>query len=369
MRIGSLFGIEISVDLSWVFVFALVAWALASPSGPLRLAGVSPSERVVLGLLGSLLFFASVLLHELSHSLLARRRGVPVKGIVLFIFGGVSLFEGQAQDAPGEAWISGVGPLTSLLLGIFFYGLSSVAGGHGAAAAMFAYLGVANILLAIFNILPAYPLDGGRVLHALIWKASGDRNRATRITAAVGRGLAILMIAYGIVETLTVDAFGGLWLTFIGWFLLRAGKAEQANIAIADALKGHTAGELAAAPELRLPADATAARAVDMARQTGAHALPVFIGDQLLGVVSLAELMRLSDEERAQTYVTAVMTRVDDLASVSASTSADDAVAQLARSGAEAIVITAASGASAGLFTRESVMSWLAGPKRPSEDR
>ena len=365
MRIGSLFGIEISIDGSWLFVFALVAWALASPTGPLHLAGVGIAARVALGVLGSFLFFASVLLHELAHSLLARKRGIKVRGITLFIFGGASLFEGQASDAPGEAWISGIGPLTSLLLGALFYALARLAASPPAIGAMFGYLCVANVLLAVFNILPAYPLDGGRVFHALVWKATGDRDRATRITARLGRVLAMLMIAYGIVETLSVDTFGGLWITFIGWFLLQAGNAEQSSSAIDVALRGHTAGELAAPLDLRLPADATAARALTVMQQSQVRALPVFVGDQILGVVGNAELARLTDEERAQTYVTAVMTRADDLASVPASMPANEAVAQLARSGAEAIVLVAAGGALAGVFTRESVVRWLAGMKHP----
>lgn len=364
MRIGTLFGIEISVDGSWIFVFALVTWALASPTGPIHVAGADTAVRIVLGILGSLLFFASVLLHELAHSLLARKRGINVRGIVLFIFGGVSLFENQAADAPGEAWISGIGPLTSLLLGALFYVLALLAAAQTAAAALFGYLSLANVLLAVFNILPAYPLDGGRVLHALIWKTSGNRERATRLTARVGRLLAAVMIAYGIVETLSFDPFGGLWITFIGWFLLQAGNAEQTSSAITEALRGHTAGELAAPPELRLPADATAARALTAMAQAKVRALPVFVGGEILGVATYAELSRLSEDERTQTYVTAVMTRADDLASVPASMPASEAVAQLARTGAEAIVLIAAGGALAGVFTRESVVRWLAGIKQ-----
>jgi hypothetical protein len=229
---------------------------------------------------------------------------------------------------------------------------------------MFGYLSLANVLLAVFNIVPAYPLDGGRVLHALIWKATGNRERATRITARVGRVLAALMIAYGIVETLSSDPFGGLWITFIGWFLLQAGNAEQTSSAISDALRGHTAGELAAPPELRLPADATVSRALAVMAQANVRALPVFVGGgEILGVATYAELSRLSAEERTHTYVTAVMTRADDLTSVPASMPASEAVAQLARSGAEAIMLIAAGGALAGVFTRESVVRWLAGMK------
>ena len=148
MKVGSLFGIAITVNVSWIFIFALVTWGLANPMGPLHLEGVGTAERIALGLSAALLFFASVLVHELAHSLLARRRGIAVKGITLFIFGGVSQFDGEAQDAPGEAWISGIGPLTSLLLGGLFYGASLAVGGSAThTGAMFAYLGIANVLL------------------------------------------------------------------------------------------------------------------------------------------------------------------------------------------------------------------------------
>ncbi len=366
MRVGSLFGIEIKVNVSWIFVFALVTWGLANPLGPLHLEGVGVAERVVLGATGALLFFASVLLHELAHSLLARRRGIKVRGITLFIFGGVSQFEGEAGDAPAEAWISVVGPLMSLALGAIFWLLYAFVAAADPAShfgMMFAYLSGINVLLAIFNLIPAYPLDGGRVLHALIWKASGDRRRATRVTVAIGRVLAGVMIALGIGIALGKDSFGGLWLTFIGWFLLQAGAAEQTGAAIAEALGSHVAAELAAPPELQVAADATAARALELMRQTQVRALPVRLGDSIIGVVSLDELAGLSDEELARTYVTALMARPENVTSAPATTPARKLVETLAQSGVAAIALTAANGSISGLFTRESVMRWLARPR------
>ena len=362
MKVGSLFGIAITVDLSWIFVFALVTWGLANPMGPLHLEGVGAVERVGLGLIASLLFFASVLLHELAHSLLARSRGIGIRGITLFIFGGVSQFDGEAGDAPGEAWISGIGPLTSLVLGLLFWGASVLAGGQAThAGTMFAYLGAANVILAIFNILPAYPLDGGRVFHALIWKVSGNKGLATRVTVLVGRVLAGLMVAYGIFESLAYGAWGGLWLTFVGWFLLRAGNAEQTGLAVKEALQGHRAGELAAPSEFRLAADVTAARARGAMRAMGVRALPVFVGDSFAGIVTMANLAGLSDDDLAGRYVTSVMTREPEVERLPAAAPANDAVASLAQSGNDALALTDDGGGVLGLFTRESVMRWLAG--------
>jgi Zn-dependent protease len=246
MRIGSLFGIGITVNASWLFVFALVAWSFSNPNGPLRLHDLSPAERLGFGLVASLLFFASVLAHELAHSLLARARGIEVQGITLFIFGGVSSIKGEPATAPGEAWISGIGPLVSFGLGLLFLALAQPLGARASAAGEVALdLGVANIALAGFNLLPAYPLDGGRVFHALVWRLTNDRERAGVITIVVGRILAGLLVAYGIVLTLSSDFGSGLWLTFIGWFLLQAGTMEQSRITMSRALDGHLARELA----------------------------------------------------------------------------------------------------------------------------
>ena len=171
MRVGKIFGIDIIVNLSWIFIFAFVAWALVDV-GPFRLINVTPFQRITLGIITAVCFFASVLIHELAHSLVARKRGIPISRITLFIFGGVSSLESEPASAPVEAWIAFVGPLTSLLLGVLFYGASQLAGPHTPVGTAAGYLGVANLWLGVFNLLPAYPLDGGRVLHALALQTS-----------------------------------------------------------------------------------------------------------------------------------------------------------------------------------------------------
>lgn len=359
MRVGRLFGIEITIHVSWIFVFALVAWALSNPLGPLRLATASPAVRIALGIGGSLLFFASVLLHELAHSLLARARGIPVRGITLFVFGGVSMFEKEAADAPGEAWISGVGPLTSLVLGGIFLGLAQVVSPLPAVA-LFEYLGVANIALAIFNILPAYPLDGGRVLHALIWRATGSRGRASAIAGNVGRGIAAAMIAAGILEALLFDFGGGLWVTFIGWFLLQAGNAERSGQAMSEALAGHAAAELAAPLDLQVGADWTGRRALDLMQQTDINVVPVVLGERIIGALELDRLAEHSPQDLEQTPVTALMRRTDALAVVPASASAGEALSLLVRDRANVLGLTGPGGDVIGLFTSQSAMRWLA---------
>ncbi len=354
-----MFGIDITVHVSWIFIFALVAWALSNPLGPLHVAAASPGLRATLAIAGALLFFGSVLLHELAHSLLARARGIPVRGITLFVFGGVSLFEREAEDAPGEAWISGIGPLTSLVLaGLFWVIAGALPAGPFAALAR--YLSAANAMLAIFNILPAYPLDGGRVLHAVIWRATGSRARATAIAGNVGGAIAALLIAAGVFDALLADFAGGLWITFIGWFLLQAGNAERSGAALARALQGHTAVELATPGELQIGADASARRALALMQQARLSALPVALGERIIGVLQLEELSAQPDDQLDATPVTALMKRPDALTVIPATTSAGEALTLLARTHAGALGLAAPNGELVGVFTTESAMRWLA---------
>jgi len=364
MKVGRLFGIEITVNPTWVLVFALVAYAVASPLGPLAGKTLSLGERTALGVAGSLLFFASVLLHELAHSLLARSRGVPVRGITLFIFGGVSAMEGEPATAPAEAWISAVGPLTSLALGLLFYGLALLAGDTPPGLVL-GYLAFANVVLALFNVLPAFPLDGGRVLHALVWRATGDRLRATRIAANVGAAISVLLIVAGIAEALVYGSPSGLWLTFVGWYLLQAGNVERRQSEMRSTLTGHTAVELVAPPELRVAADATAASVLQRMRDLHAGVLPVYVGERFIGFASVDDMAKVATNELATTFVTAVMTRVEQTPEIPASAPADDAVRAMGAAGSRALAVVLPDGECAGAITRESVVRWLASRLEP----
>jgi Zn-dependent protease/predicted transcriptional regulator len=359
VRIASVFGIEISVSLSWIFVFAFVAWSLADPTGPLHRTELGIAARVALGVVGSVLFFASVLVHELAHSLVARARGIRVRGIMLFIFGGVSQFEDEPKDAPGEAWISAVGPLTSLVVGAVFFACAQALGPGSTIGVLFAYLAYVNVALAVFNFIPAYPLDGGRVLHSLLWRVTRSRERATSITVIVGRILASAIVAFGIFEALAYNIGAGLWTTLIGWFLLQAGSAEQTHIAMSRAMRGRTARELAVSPAFAISADARATEALAAFRRADLHALPVILGDRVLGLVSYATVTGLPGNELARNSVTGLMTRVEDLDEVPATTSADEAIKHLAQSEAHAVALTDPQGTAVAVVTPESVMRWL----------
>lgn len=359
MRLGRIFGIEITVHVTWLFVFALVAWSLSSGLGPFVQLQLTEGQRVGLAIFSAVLFFLSVLIHELAHSLLARSQGIHVRGIMLFIFGGVSQFDEEARSAPVAAWVSAIGPLTSLALAGVFFGLMKLFAFSTPLATAFGYLSFANLLLAIFNFVPAYPLDGGRVLQALVWRATGDQYRATRSAIVVGRMFAWLMIALGITETLVGSVTSGLWLTFIGWFLLQAGTAEGMQAEVRQALGGHNVGELATQGN-PISADTTADVALQTMLRTGNRALPVMLGEALLGIVSLDDIGKVPPEDLSRTYVTAIMTRESELESVSPDTPATDALQLLARSGHDQLPVVDRNGRLVGFITQESILRWVA---------
>src|SRR5258706_226891 len=227
LSLGRIFGIHVGLNWSLLVVAALIAWSLATSLLPTASPGQTSGAYWTAGVISAFVFLASLLAHELAHSVVATRRGVKVEGITLWLFGGVSRFSSETASPGAQALITFVGPLTSLVLGAVFY-LAAVAVGGGAHPGLFSatlsWLGYINISLGVFNLVPAFPLDGGRLLQSLIWLRTGDRLRATRIAARIGMGFAYLLIAYGLATFIFAGSLvGGVWSVFLGWFLLSAG--------------------------------------------------------------------------------------------------------------------------------------------------
>jgi Zn-dependent protease len=247
-KLARLFGIDVRVHATWILAFVVVSWGLASGYFRFLVPRQAFGTALELGGVAAVLLFASVLVHEFSHSLVARALGLRVRDITLFIFGGVSNIGGEARSPRDEFLISFVGPLTSLVLAALFWALGQVIGplpGLGAllgsprfvtttspVAALVGYLAFANLALGVFNLLPAFPLDGGRVLRSIVWRTTGNFERATSVAAILGQGLAFVLIALGIVRVVTGD-FGGVWTAFIGWFLSQAAGATRRELKIA----------------------------------------------------------------------------------------------------------------------------------------
>jgi len=245
IKLGRIFGIQIGLHYSWFLIALLIVVSLWS-----QFHATHPEwgDTVILALaiLTGLLFFVSLLLHELAHSLFANSRGLPVKEITLFALGGVSNIEKGATSARVEFWMAFVGPLTSALIGLVCIGARTLTGGGESTptGAMLSWLGYINFALAAFNMIPGYPLDGGRILRALIWWKTGDADRATRLASKTGQVVGILFIGYGVMQFFTGAGAGGLWTAFIGWFLLQAARETYLQLDFTRALTGVTAGSV-----------------------------------------------------------------------------------------------------------------------------
>jgi Zn-dependent protease/CBS domain-containing protein len=237
-ELGRIAGIRIGVNWSWLAVFALIVWSLASGVFPSQNEGLSDATYVAMAIVAALLFFASILLHELGHAVQAKREGMEIEGITLWLFGGVAKFKGMFESAGAEFRIAIAGPLVSLALGVLFVAVAWLTKTSPEIDGVAAWLGYINLMLLVFNLLPALPLDGGRVFRAALWALRDDFGWATRIAANIGRGFGFLFIAGGLALFIFANSFSGAWLAFIGWFLLGAASAELRYLAVRDALGG-----------------------------------------------------------------------------------------------------------------------------------
>ena len=251
IKLGRIFGVAVGLHYSWIIIALLVSLSLRS-----QFAVDHPdwdaSTTWTIAIITAVLFFVSILLHELSHAAVAKLRGIPVRAITLFALGGVAQIEKDAADAKSEFWMGIIGPITSIVIGVAclllasLFGWSLAAEAPSAPAAMFMWLGFINIALAVFNMIPGFPLDGGRVLRAVVWWVTGDANRSTRIASRVGQLVALAFIMLGIWRFFSGAGFGGLWIAFIGWFLLDAARTSGAQVEISERLTGIRVGDVMA---------------------------------------------------------------------------------------------------------------------------
>jgi Zn-dependent protease/CBS domain-containing protein len=359
LTIGRIAGIRIAVHYTWLFVFLLVTWSLAGGYFPSTYPRWDPVVYWVAGAAASLLLFASVLIHELGHSLVALTRGVRVDSITLFIFGGVSALRDEPRGAIDEFLIAVAGPLTSLLLAALFYVLGQALAGTGAPGAVVAYMATINLMLGLFNLLPGFPLDGGRVLRAILWAATGSLHRATQIASYVGQGIALLLIVLGLVQLLAGNFLNGLWIAFIGWFL--NGAAEQTRHAqqAQESLAGISVAQLMD-PQ---PLTASPAMPVDefvynyVLRQ-GRRALPVSEDGRLVGLVSTTDVKPVPRTEWAHTAVGQIMTRAP-LRTVTPQTGLREAMHLLAEGDYHQLPVVDDAGRLVGMISRADILRYM----------
>jgi Zn-dependent protease len=380
-HVGRIFGISIYIDPSWLFIFALVTWNLAGGVFPQLHPGWSTVLSWTVGVIAALLFFGSVLAHELAHSLVARARGLPVRRITLFMFGGVSNIEREPPSAATEFIMAIVGPITSIVLGVIFLFLGNAAAGGigdavanpaqamsrlGPLATLLLWLGPINIVLGIFNLIPGFPLDGGRVLRSLLWAATNSLRRATRWASWIGQGIAWLFILAGVamVFGLRLPFFGtglisGLWLAFIGWFLNNAAVQSYQQVVVEDLLEGVPVARLMRANAPTVAPTATIGSLVyDHVMGTDERAFPVMDADRLVGMVCLEDVRKVPRDAWETTTVQQIMTPADQLATVTPREEATDALRQLSQRDVRQLPVVQ-DGRLVGMLRRRDILKWL----------
>ncbi|MCX8125656.1 MAG: site-2 protease family protein [Dehalococcoidia bacterium] len=313
-KVGRVLGIPIRIHYTWVIIFVLITVSLVTyvPGS----AAYPLVERVFFGVVTSLLFFISITIHELFHSIVAVKSGIPVKDITLFVFGGVSQITREAGRPGTELIMAIMGPVSSYALAGVFFGLTMLmdAGGYELASVFASWLAYINLVLGTFNLIPGFPLDGGRVLRSIIWLVSGNYAKATMVATTVGRVVAYLFIFGGILVLFTQDWFAGLWLAFIGWFLESAASSSQRQAALREALRDYKVRDVMTPECISIGPGVSVSQLVhDYILPTGRRCALVLDQGNLLGVVSLSDIKTASRETWERTRVADIMTPVNKL--------------------------------------------------------
>ena len=318
-KIATIGGIEISINWSWLLAFAFFTWSLGAYYDN-TFHGWGSGTAYLVGAISTVLLFVTVLLHELGHSFIARSLGLPVNSITLHIFGGVSSLTQEPKSPRIEFLITIAGPLVSLILaGIFYLLHAAVGGASSEIVAVLGYLASVNLILGIFNLIPAYPLDGGRVLHSIVWTFTGNMGRATRISTTVGKGFGYLFIAGGLIEALVYGQLaGGLWLSFIGWFLTNAADASYQQAVMDQRLRQVDVGDVMDRVSTDVPPTLPVQSLIsNHFLDASRHSVPVQGADgSLLGLVTLADLRHLAQADWPSTTIDAIMTPIARLQTV-----------------------------------------------------
>jgi Zn-dependent protease len=359
ISLGRILGIPIGLDYSWFLIFALVTWMLAASYYPSEFTNWPAAQYWVVGAATAIMLFVSVLLHELGHSVVAMRYRIPVRSITLFIFGGVAQIGSEPPSAGAEFWIAIAGPVVSFALAILFGLLQPLFGAAAPLLALAKYLAYINGTLALFNLIPGFPLDGGRVFRAVVWGVTHNLRRATLIAANVGRGIAFLFIIAGVWQMLNGDFGNGLWIAFIGWFLESAASAQVQQQAVHDLLADHRVSEVMSRGYAAISADATLQHLVDdHILGTGRRCFMVTRSDEAIGLLTLHNVKEVPRAEWATTTAAQTMIPVAQVKRVEPGEELWAALEEMDRDGVNQLPVMV-DGQCLGMLSREDVISYM----------
>jgi Zn-dependent protease len=359
-RVGRIAGVEVRIDSSWAVIALLVTYSMYLRAAFLY-RDLSGGAAVGLAVLAAVLFFGSVLVHELAHALVSQARGIRVQDITLFAFGGATRARVESRGPGDEFLIAVVGPLTSLLLAGLFWLIDVV--GRGVLSTplvgTFGYLGWTNLVLAGFNLVPGFPLDGGRLLRSAIWKATGSLARATRIASLAGQGVGWLLVAAGVAFLLAGNLAGGIWFAFIGWFLVQAARSSYQELQLRELLRGVEAEDVMAGNLLRIPPELTLRDAVDDYFMRYDHgAFPVDEHGRTIGLLTLRGVRRVPREQWPSRRVRDHMVPLGDQVLVAPDARMDAVLGKL-QDGEAGRVLVVQDGEVVGIITPSDLTRWL----------
>ena len=359
-RVGRIAGVEVRADSSWAVIALLITYSMY-----LRFAAVYPSlstgGAVAIAILEAALFFGSVLVHELAHALVSEARGIRVQDITLFLFGGATRARVESRGPGDEFLIAAVGPLTSAILAALFW-VADLAGGGVLSrplTGMLGYLAWVNLLLAGFNLIPGFPLDGGRLLRSAVWRATGSLRRATRIASIGGQAFGWLLVAGGVAFLLAGNLASAIWFAFIGWFLVQAARASYQELQIQHMLRDVRAHEVMAGDLLRIPPDLTLRDAMDRYFMRYDHsAFPVDEQGRTIGLLTLRKVRRVPSDQWSTSRVRDHMVPLGDQVVVSPDARMDQVMAKL-EDGEAGRVLVVEAGEVVGIITPSDLSRWL----------
>jgi Zn-dependent protease/predicted transcriptional regulator len=362
IKLFKLFGFEIKIDLSWIFIAVLISWSLAIGYFPFHYKNLSTQTYWLMGIVGALGLFASIIFHEVSHSLVARKFGIPMKGITLFIFGGVSEMGEEPTNAKSEFWMAIMGPLSSIFLGLVFYGIYHQglrSGWSPPVSGIFHYLGWLNALLAGFNLLPAFPLDGGRVLRAILWSSKKNFRWATRVASGVGSTFGFLMILLGLFNVIRGNFIGGIWWFLIGMFLQSSAKTSYQQIVIRKALEGEVVRRFMVSDPMTVEPSITIKQLVeDYIYKYHLKMFPVVDADKLLGCVSTRQVQEISREEWDRKTVRELASQCSTENTIGPQADAMEALSKMSRTGSSRLIVVEGEHA-VGMITLKDMLKFL----------